>query len=81
MLAKKEKKEHISLRAVKKALNKKEQLQYILEGFPGIGPATAKKLLKRFKTIRGIIDASENELKKEIGKKAGVFKIITEKYA
>ena len=81
VLAKKEKKEHISLRAVKKALNKKEQLQYILEGFPGIGPATAKKLLKRFKTIRGIIDASENELKKEIGKKAGVFKIITEKYA
>ena len=81
VLAKKEKKGHISLRAVKKALNKKEQLQYILEGFPGIGPATAKKLLKRFKTIRGIIDASENELKKEIGKKAGVFKIITEKYA
>ena len=81
VLAKKEKKEHISLRAVKKALNKKEQLQYILEGFPGIGPATAKKLLKRFKTISGIIDASENELKKEIGKKAGVFKIITEKYA
>ena len=81
VLAKKEKKEHISLRAVKKSLNKKEQLQYILEGFPGIGPATAKKLLKKFKTIRGIINASEDELKKEIGKKAGVFKIITEKYA
>ncbi len=81
VLAKKEKKEHMSIRAVKKALNKKEQLQYILEGFPGIGPATAKKLLKKFKTIRGIINASENELKKEIGKKADVFRIITEKYA
>ncbi len=26
-------------------MNKKEQMQYILEGFPGIGPATAKKII------------------------------------
>lgn len=80
VLAKKEKKEHISLRAVKKALNKKEQLQYILEGFPGIGPATAKKLLKKFGCIKNIINAGEEELKKEIGKKADIFKLISEKY-
>src|SRR3989338_3569486 len=81
VLAKKEKKEHISIRAVKKSLNKKEQLQYILEGFPCVGPATAKKLLKKFGCIKNIINASDEELKKEIGKKSDLFKIITEKYA
>lgn len=76
VLLKKEKKEHISIRAKKKAMNKKEQLQYILEGFPNIGPATAKKLLKKFKTLRSIINASQEELKAEIGKKAEIFKLV-----
>ncbi|MBI2046563.1 hypothetical protein HYT26_00160 [Candidatus Pacearchaeota archaeon] len=81
VLAKKEKREHTSLRARKKTMNKKEQLQYILEGFPGIGPATAKKLLKKFGCIRNIINASEEELKKGIGKKAELFcKIISDRY-
>ncbi len=64
----------------KKSLNKKERVQFILEGFPGIGPKTAKKLLKKFKTIEKIINASQDELKEAIGKKAEVFKIVKEKY-
>lgn len=80
ILAKKEKKKHISLRAVKKSLSKKEKLQYILEGFPGIGPATAKKLLKKHRTIKNIINASQEELKQELGKKAEIFKLIEENY-
>lgn len=81
VLAKKKKSEHISIRAKKKTLNKKEQLQYILEGFPSIGPATAKRLLKKFKTIRGIMNANEEELKKELGKKSELFsKIISVNY-
>jgi len=56
-------------------------LQYVLEGFPSIGPATAKKLLKKFKTLKNIINASDEELKKEIGKKAELFcKIISDRY-
>jgi len=71
----------LSLNATKKSLNIKEQTQYILEGFPGIGPKTSKKLLKKFKGIKNIINASEEELKKEIGKKAEIFiKIINNKY-
>ena len=80
ILAKKQEKNNISIRAKKKSLSKKEQLQYILEGFPGIGPATAKKLLKKYKTIKNIINASQEELKKEIGKKAEIFKLIEENY-
>lgn len=70
-----------SLNVNKKSLNKKERVQFILEGFPGIGPVTAKKLLTHFKTIKNIINASEQELKKVIGKKAEiVHKIINDKY-
>ncbi len=53
-----------SLQAARKARNIAEQQQFILEGFPGIGPATAKKLLKKFQTIKKIINASEKKLKK-----------------
>ncbi len=71
----------ISLNFNKKPKTKQEQMQFILEGFPGIGPKTAKKLLEKFKTIKNIINASEEELKKVLGKKAEIIKkIIEEKY-
>jgi Fanconi anemia group M protein len=47
-----------------------EQKQYIIESFPGIGPKNAKVLLKEFKSIKDIINASQEELEKLIGKKA-----------
>lgn len=81
LLAKKQKKE-ISLRAMKKTLNKKERLQFILEGFPSIGPKTAKKLLSHFDTLKNIINASEEELKELISKKAEVIKnLVDESYS
>lgn len=64
----------------KKPESKKERLEYILESFPNIGPKTAKLLLKKFKTIRNIINASESELEEQIGKKAEAFKLKEEKY-
>ena len=79
LLAKKQETE-AGIRARKKSLNKKEQLQYILEGFPGIGPKTAKKLLKKYRTIKNIINADAEELKKDIGIKAGIFKLVEEDY-
>jgi len=72
VLSRKKEKE-INLNAKKKTLNKKEQLQFIIEGFPGIGPKTAKKLLGKFKTIENIINAPEEELKETIRKKAGII--------
>ena len=79
VLAKKTEKES-SLNVSKKSLTKKERMQFILESFRGIGPKTAKKLLKKFKTIKNIINLSKEELEKEIGKKSGGFKILDEKY-
>lgn len=77
LIAKKEKHE-MSTRAVKKSRNKKEQMQYIIEGFPGIGPKLAKKLLEKLGSIKNIINTPEEELKKLIGKKAKIIKEITE---
>ncbi len=80
VLSKKKPKE-TPLNVRKKALNPKEQKQFIIESFPGIGPKKAKALLKRFGTLKGIINASEKELREIIGKKAeNIKKIIEEKY-
>jgi Fanconi anemia group M protein len=77
VLAKKQTGNDFSLRATKKTRNQKEQLQFVLEGFPGIGPILAKKLLNQFKSIKNIINAPEEELKKILGKKTELFmKII-----
>ena len=70
----------ISLNVKKKSLNKKQQLEFLIEGFPGIGPKTARKLLKKFKTIKEIINASQEELKEAIGKKAEIFELVDKKY-
>ena len=76
----KKKRQEPSLNVKKKSLNKKEQLQYLIEGFPGIGPKTAQKLLKEFKTIRSIINAPLEKVHKLIGKKSHIFKLIDEEY-
>jgi Fanconi anemia group M protein len=72
MYNKKEKSE-TSVRAAKIMLTSKERIQYILEGFPGIGPATAKKLLNKFKSLQKIMNATSLELTETIGKKAQPF--------
>ena len=80
LIARKQTRE-MSLNVTKKSLTPSEQKQFILEGFPGIGPKTSKKLLKKFKTLRNIFNSSEEELKEVIGKKAEIFKeLIYSKY-
>jgi len=79
VLSKRQKKE-LSLNVSKKNLNKKERMQFILEGFPCIGPKTAKKLLSHFKTLRELFSASIEELTEIIGKRAEVFRLLEEHY-
>ncbi|MBU0959361.1 MAG: hypothetical protein KKB31_05445, partial [Nanoarchaeota archaeon] len=74
VLAKKKTNGKLSLNVSKKNLDSKEQMQFILEGFPGIGPSTSKKLLKKYKTLKEIFNTSAEELQKTIGKKAEIFK-------
>lgn len=75
------KEKEINLNAKKKILNKKEQLQFIIESFPGIGPKKSKKLLEKFGSIQNIVLASTEELEKILGEKAKqIRRIIEEKY-
>ncbi len=57
----------------KLSLSREEQKQFILEGFPGIGPTTAGKLIAKFKSIKNIINAPEEELEPILGKKTDLF--------
>ena len=77
LLAKKKEQES-GIRASKIPLTKKEKLQYILEGFPNIGSKTAKKLLKKYKTLNNIF--SSQSLEQDIGKKSESFKLLKEEY-
>ncbi len=52
----------IRLRIGRKGLTTKEQQQYVLEGFPLVGPQLARALLKKFGSIRTIVNASIKEL-------------------
>lgn len=80
ILSKKKDKE-MNLNAKKKTLNKKEQLQFIIEGFPGVGPKKAKALLEKFGSIQNIILAPTEELEKILGiKSEQIREIIERKY-
>ena len=76
VLAKKQKNTSFSIRAKKRNLSLKEQKQFILEGFPGIGPKTAKNLIKKHNSLKTIFNLSDEELQQILGKKSDVFKRI-----
>ncbi len=59
---------------------KKELQKYILESFPNIGPKTAHKLLKNYKTLKNVFNQDIENLKTEIGKKADTFKLLELEY-
>lgn len=54
----------ISLLNKRKPLTLKEQQEYIIESLPGIGPSLSKSLLKKFKTVKNVINAKEEKLQK-----------------
>ncbi len=53
----------------------KRQTASALDDVPGIGPATRKKLLRKFGSLRGIVQADENKLSQVVGiKKSRLLK-------
>ena len=73
-----------SLLNKKKPQNIKQQQEFIIESLPGIGPTLSKSLLKKFKTINNIFNATEEELKeiKKLGPKKinNIKKVLEKKY-
>jgi Fanconi anemia group M protein len=73
IIAKRKSDKEISIRAKKISLNKAEQVRYILEGFPNIGPAKAKALIEKFGSLKNIFNVSEEELSEILGKNSSLF--------
>mgnify|MGYP000017639910 CR=1 FL=1 len=61
-------KQEFGIRQTKSKLTQEEQKQFILEGFPGIGPTHAKKLLKEFISLENIFNATKSQLEKILNK-------------
>lgn len=56
-------------------LKVKQQTASVLDDIPTIGPATRKKLIKTFGSMRGVMQARDFELEKTVGvKKAAILK-------
>lgn len=77
-----ERKETFTPHAEKKVMSLKEQQEYLISALPGIGMSLAKPLLRQFKTVKGIINASAEELEQveKIGeKKAAAIRDVVER--
>ena len=73
------KEKETNFNAKKRNLGKKEQLQFIIEGFPRVGPKKSKKLLEKFGSIQNIILAPTEELEKILGRNAKQMREIIER--
>ena len=73
-----------SLLKKRKPLTIKQQQEFIIESLPGIGPTLSKSLLKKFKSIKEIINAKEEHLQKvkKLGPKKinNIKKVLEKKY-
>jgi ERCC4-type nuclease len=79
VLARRQDKKIEEIRASKIFLNKREQIQFILEGFPNVGPKAVRKLIEKFGSLNEIFNASEEELGEVLGKRAGNFRELLDK--
>jgi len=85
IIAKREQEEtskDFTLHGEKKAMSLKDWQEYVVSSLPGVGGTLAKPLLKKFKTIKKIINAKKEKLEKveKIGpKKAERVKEVVER--
>jgi len=63
------------LRTEKKPLSLQEQQIFIIESLPNVGPVTARKLLEKFGSVKGVINAQKDELTQV----EGIGKVIAQK--
>jgi Fanconi anemia group M protein len=87
LIAKREqegKKRIFTVKGKRKPLSDKEYQEYIISSLPGIGPLTAKELLKEFKSVEKVCTANEGDLQgvNKIGKKKArqIREIMTKHY-
>lgn len=60
--------QEFSTRQTKTYTTTEKQKQFILEGFPGVGPITAQNLLYKFSSLKNIFNATEKQLENILDK-------------
>ncbi len=70
-------KQPLKIRQKKKVTDVSTQQIFIVAGLPHIGPSLAEAMLKRFKTVRQVFNASESELQNVDGIGRKIAKDIT----
>ncbi len=77
-------KRHVSFLPKRVLPTLKEQQEYIVQSIPTIGPTLAKALLKEFKSVQGVVNASKDALQEvdKIGKKKAstIMETLTKEY-
>jgi len=85
IIAKREQEEtskDFTLHGEKKAMSLKDWQEYVVSSLPGVGGTLAEPLLKKFKTVKKVINAKQEQLEKveKIGpKKAQAIRDVVEK--
>lgn len=62
-----EDKKAVAVRGEKTAMSLRERQQFVVEGLPNVSAVLAKRLLDRFGSIKGIVNASDEELQEVAG--------------
>ncbi len=74
----------VVLRGEKKPLLLEERQRYIIESLPNVSAVLAKRLLEKFKSVKGVVNASEKELMKieaiGKGKAEEISRIVRSRY-
>lgn len=63
----KKNRKEVSIRTQTKPVTLPQQQLFIIESLPGIGPVSAKNILRHFKTIKNLVNATKKELKEVEG--------------
>jgi Fanconi anemia group M protein len=66
---------NVPVRTEKKPLSLQEQQIFIIESLPNVGPVNARKLLEKFGSVKGVINAPKDELTQV----EGIGKVIAQK--
>ncbi len=79
-----ERRGEVQIRGEKKALTLNEQQEYLIAGLPNVNITLAKRLLREFKTVKSVFNATSEELEKVqgIGRKKAeeIRKVLTVEY-
>lgn len=74
----------VSVHGKRSKMNPKEQKEYVVSAIPDLGPVITKRLLTNFRSVRGVFNASQDDLMKveEVGPKTAkkIVEIVSGDY-